>query len=235
MLLASDEGHVVNTSSVNGFWASLGPASPHTAYSAAKFAVKGFTEALIDRLPPQRPAPQGVGRDARPHRHVDRASTRFAYIGRDPKELTEEQVAEIRERLGRSGLDVSGASDEDIRNGMQMQAEMFRDNAPMTAAAGGDASSSTACAPASGASSSATTPRCSTGSCARRPPRPTSPISCPASRPPACSAASPSDPTRPTGPLTLGSPSAPVHVSARGSRFVTGRSARVHRGQHGRR
>ena len=47
MLLASTEGHVVNTSSVNGFWASLGLGIPHTAYSAAKFAVKGFTEALI--------------------------------------------------------------------------------------------------------------------------------------------------------------------------------------------
>ena len=43
----SDEGHVINTSSLNGFWASLGPNMPHTAYSAAKFAVKGFTEALI--------------------------------------------------------------------------------------------------------------------------------------------------------------------------------------------
>ena len=28
MLLAADEGHVVNTSSVNGFWASLGPRMP---------------------------------------------------------------------------------------------------------------------------------------------------------------------------------------------------------------
>src|SRR5437667_251755 len=46
-LLAADAGHVVNTSSVNGFWASIGPTFPHTAYSAAKFAVKGFTEALI--------------------------------------------------------------------------------------------------------------------------------------------------------------------------------------------
>ena len=35
MLLASTEGHVVNTSSVNGFWASLGLGIPHTAYSAA--------------------------------------------------------------------------------------------------------------------------------------------------------------------------------------------------------
>ena len=47
LLVASDEGHLVNVSSVNGFWASIGPQMPHTAYSAAKFAVKGFTEALI--------------------------------------------------------------------------------------------------------------------------------------------------------------------------------------------
>lgn len=50
MLVASDEGYVVNTSSVNGFWATVGPSHPHTAYSAAKFAVKGFTEALITDL-----------------------------------------------------------------------------------------------------------------------------------------------------------------------------------------
>lgn len=50
LLTAADEGHLVNTSSVNGFWASLGPERPHTAYSAAKFAVKGFTEALIADL-----------------------------------------------------------------------------------------------------------------------------------------------------------------------------------------
>lgn len=49
-LLNSNSAHIVNTSSVNGFWASLGPTHPHTAYSAAKFAVKGFTEALIQDL-----------------------------------------------------------------------------------------------------------------------------------------------------------------------------------------
>jgi NAD(P)-dependent dehydrogenase (short-subunit alcohol dehydrogenase family) len=38
MLQQADEGHIVNTSSVNGFWASVGPRVPHTAYSAAKFA-----------------------------------------------------------------------------------------------------------------------------------------------------------------------------------------------------
>ena len=41
-------GYLVNTSSVNGFWASLGPGIAHTAYSTAKFAVKGFSEALLE-------------------------------------------------------------------------------------------------------------------------------------------------------------------------------------------
>ncbi len=50
LLAASTEGYVVNTSSVNGFYASIGPDRPHTAYSAAKFAVKGFTEALMTDL-----------------------------------------------------------------------------------------------------------------------------------------------------------------------------------------
>ena len=47
MLIAADRGAVVNTSSVNALWASLGSGSPHTAYSSAKFAVRGFTESLI--------------------------------------------------------------------------------------------------------------------------------------------------------------------------------------------
>ena len=50
MMQAADEAHIVNTSSVNGFWASLGLHVSHTAYSAAKFAVKGFTEALVTDL-----------------------------------------------------------------------------------------------------------------------------------------------------------------------------------------
>lgn len=47
MLLAADQGAVVNTASVNALWASLGPRTPHSAYSSAKFAVRGFTESLI--------------------------------------------------------------------------------------------------------------------------------------------------------------------------------------------
>ena len=50
LLIASGNGVLVNTSSLAGFWASLGPGAPNTAYSTAKFAVKGFTEALIEDL-----------------------------------------------------------------------------------------------------------------------------------------------------------------------------------------
>src|SRR5580693_4525403 len=50
LLIASGDGVLVNTSSVNGLWASLGPGMPQTAYSTAKFAVRGFTEALIEDL-----------------------------------------------------------------------------------------------------------------------------------------------------------------------------------------
>jgi NAD(P)-dependent dehydrogenase (short-subunit alcohol dehydrogenase family) len=36
MLLASEEAHIINTSSVNGFWACLGGGTEHTAYSSAR-------------------------------------------------------------------------------------------------------------------------------------------------------------------------------------------------------
>ena len=57
-----------------------------------------------------------------------------SYFGRDPKELTDEQVADLRARFEAQGLDVPTASDEDLRNGMLAMAEGFRDNAPTTAA-----------------------------------------------------------------------------------------------------
>ncbi len=74
LLMAAESGHVVNTSSVNGFWATLGGRA-HTAYSAAKFAVKGFTEALITDFRVNAPHLR-VRRHAGPHRNVDRVQLR---------------------------------------------------------------------------------------------------------------------------------------------------------------
>ena len=134
MLLASPEGHVVNTSSVNGFWASLGPERPHTAYSAAKFAVKGFTEALITDFAMN--APHLKASVVMPG-HIGTSIVLNSMIahGMNPKELTEDQLLEVRKSMDSAGIDLSGASDEDIANGMMIQADMFRDMAPMSAAA----------------------------------------------------------------------------------------------------
>ncbi len=133
LLLKSDVGHVVNTSSVNGFWASLGPDIPHTAYSSAKFAVKGFTEALITDFASN--APHLHASVVMPgHIGTSIVINSGKILGRDPKEMTEEQLGQIRERIGRRGLDMSAVSDEDLRVGMQAQAEAFRDVAPVSAA-----------------------------------------------------------------------------------------------------
>lgn len=133
LLLKSDAGHVVNTSSVNGFWASLGPNIPHTAYSSAKFAVKGFTEALITDF--RINAPHLRASVVMPgHIGTSIAINSRKLLGNDPKDMTEEQIAQVRARMARSGLDLSGASDEDIRLGIQAQGEAFRDQAPTSAA-----------------------------------------------------------------------------------------------------
>jgi NAD(P)-dependent dehydrogenase (short-subunit alcohol dehydrogenase family) len=132
-LLASDAGHVINTSSMNGFWASLGPNTPHTAYSAAKFAVKGFTEALITDFRVN--APHLKASVVMPgHIGTSIAINSFIAHGRNPKEMTAEQLGDERVRLARMGAPVDDASDEDVRAGLIMLTEQFRDNAPLTAA-----------------------------------------------------------------------------------------------------
>jgi NAD(P)-dependent dehydrogenase (short-subunit alcohol dehydrogenase family) len=133
MLLASEAGHVVNTSSVNGFWASIGPTIPHTAYSAAKFAVRGFTEALIADFRVN--APHLKASVVMPgHIGTSIVINSSRAHGRDPKELTEQQLVEVRTRIESMGIDTGGASDEDIRSLLRQRAESFRDDAPTTAA-----------------------------------------------------------------------------------------------------
>jgi NAD(P)-dependent dehydrogenase (short-subunit alcohol dehydrogenase family) len=132
LLLAAEQGHVVNTSSVNGFWASLGPLTPHTAYSAAKFAVKGFTEALLTDF--RLNAPHLSASVVMPgHIGTSIAINSSRLHGRDPKELDDQQLAKVRANLAKMGLDPSGMSDEDLKVAMQAQAESFRDDAPMSA------------------------------------------------------------------------------------------------------
>jgi NAD(P)-dependent dehydrogenase (short-subunit alcohol dehydrogenase family) len=133
MLLASPEGHIVNTSSVNGFWASLGPGIAHTAYSAAKFAVKGFTEALISDLRLNAPHVK-VSLVMPGHIGTSIVVNTARILGHDPLDMPDDRLRLARERIERLGLDLSGLTNDEIRQLMKQRAEAFRDEAPMTAA-----------------------------------------------------------------------------------------------------
>ena len=133
LLLAAPFGHIVNTSSVNGFWASLGPNTPHSAYSAAKFAVKGFTEALITDF--RMNAPTLRASVVMPgHIGTDIAINSSKLLGNDPATMTADQLKAARGRMARAGIDTATVSDDDLRAFMAAGAQAFRDNAPMSAA-----------------------------------------------------------------------------------------------------
>src|SRR5262249_37037555 len=124
-LVKSDAGVIVNTSSVNGFWACLGPRTAHTAYSAAKFAGKGFSEALLVDLRLHAP-------------HVKVAVVMPGHIGTsivlntnkvlgkaDIESMAAADVARLRNLLLLRGLPVGEMSDDEIRAAMQQMAIMF--------------------------------------------------------------------------------------------------------------
>jgi NAD(P)-dependent dehydrogenase (short-subunit alcohol dehydrogenase family) len=134
MLQKADQAHIVNTSSVNGFWASVGPRISHTAYCAAKFAVKGFTEALITDLQAHAPhikcsvvMPGHIGTSIL-------ANTRKILRGNDSATLTAAEIAQLRERAAAAGMDVAVMSDADIQALAVERARRFVEDAPTTAA-----------------------------------------------------------------------------------------------------
>jgi NAD(P)-dependent dehydrogenase (short-subunit alcohol dehydrogenase family) len=135
MLMKADEGHIVNTSSVNGFWASVGMLRSHTAYSAAKFAVKGFTEALIGDLRLNAPhikcsvvMPGHIGTSIM-------SNSRKIQSGTDSDRLTDDEVALARTRLGMAGMaDAAKMSDEEVQAYAAELARTFREEAPTSAA-----------------------------------------------------------------------------------------------------
>jgi NAD(P)-dependent dehydrogenase (short-subunit alcohol dehydrogenase family) len=134
MLTAADEGHIVNTSSVNGLWASIGPGVPHTAYAAAKFAVRGFSEALMTDLAMNAPhvkcsvvMPGHIGTDIV-------ANSRKVLTGDDSDAPSQWVIEMTRNRFKAMGMDPAALSDSDIAAMAAEAARRFRDDAPTTAA-----------------------------------------------------------------------------------------------------
>ena len=136
-VIASDEGWFVNTSSINGFWASIGPNTPHTSYCAAKFAVKGFTEALITDLRLNAPH---VGASVVMPGHIGTsiAINSGQILGRaSPLDWSDSDVKEVRAEMmkahGPAAEEVMNLSDEQIREVIHQRQLDFRDKAPTSA------------------------------------------------------------------------------------------------------
>jgi len=134
MMLKADRGHIINTSSVNGFWASVGPNVPHTAYCAAKFAVKGFSEALQTDLRMNAPhikcsvvMPGHIGTSIV-------SNSRKIQSGNDSDSFSAKEIAQMRARVASMGVDVSKLSDDDIGKRAHERARRFLEDAPTTAA-----------------------------------------------------------------------------------------------------
>jgi NAD(P)-dependent dehydrogenase (short-subunit alcohol dehydrogenase family) len=132
LLLNSSEGHIINTSSVNGFWACMGPAVTHTAYSTAKFAVKGFSESLLVDLRMNAP-------------HVNVSVVMPGHIGTSiianthqildanlPADMTSEELVTRREWLEKQEIPTEDISDDDIRDLIQQNMDDFTNNAPLS-------------------------------------------------------------------------------------------------------
>lgn len=130
MLVASKFGYVVNLSSVNAWWCAIGPANfpfkspPHAPYSAAKAAVSGFSQALMQ--------------DARQnYPHVRVAAVHPGHVGTDiaalaPDPETKEQEAQLVALARRTGLpNYQKMTPSQIHKALGTS---FRDRAPLTPA-----------------------------------------------------------------------------------------------------
>jgi NAD(P)-dependent dehydrogenase (short-subunit alcohol dehydrogenase family) len=134
MLIAADEACIVNTSSVNGFWACLGPSVPHTAYSTAKFAVKGFTEGLLVDLKTHAPHVK-VALVMPGHVGTDIALNSRKVLGKpDPSRMDDAEVSAMRAQATRQGMPVANLSDDQLRAFVAQRMADFRDKAPLSAA-----------------------------------------------------------------------------------------------------
>jgi len=140
LLIASGDGVLVNTSSLNGLWASLGPGLPNNAYCTAKFAVRGFTEALIEDLRTNAPQvrvalvmPGHVGTDIVANSFRARGLPELEHMS--DAQLEEVLPANAKAKMIEVGLLPEDASASDLRNFLAQMSADFRDKAPLTAAA----------------------------------------------------------------------------------------------------
>jgi len=132
LLIASGDGVLVNTSSVSAFWATAGRGAPISAYSTSKFAIKGFSEALIEDLRSNAPQvrvvvvmPGVVNTD------IGLNSRRVLGLP-DWEELNDAQLLELIPEAGRTALIAmrqlpEDFSADDLRRAIPRLKEEFKD------------------------------------------------------------------------------------------------------------
>jgi NAD(P)-dependent dehydrogenase (short-subunit alcohol dehydrogenase family) len=139
LLIASPEGVLVNTSSLNGIWAVLGPGMPNTAYSTAKFAVRGFSEALIEDLRTHAPHVR-VAVVMPGHVGTDIVANSFRARGLpEPARMSDSEVEQVippdvRAKLIAAGMVPESGTVDDVRQFLVRMNTDFRDKAPVSAA-----------------------------------------------------------------------------------------------------
>ena len=122
MMLVADEARIINTSSINGFWATVDPNLPHSAYASAKFAIKGFSEALIQDLLANAPHIKvSVVMPGQVSTSISANSSEILGCTDEPN-MSEEELRGVRERLDR------------LRQAMHQRGFASREDGPTTAA-----------------------------------------------------------------------------------------------------
>lgn len=130
-LMAADSACLVNTSSINGFWACLGPETAHTAYSSAKFAVKGFSEALTVDL--RLNAPHVSVAVVMPG-HIGTGIARNSRDVHGQTEMTQDEGEELRRKLISQGVPAKDFSLDQLQKVQKRLMKEFEERAPTSAA-----------------------------------------------------------------------------------------------------
>ena len=134
MLQKADQGHIVNTSSINGFWAIDRTDGGAHRLCRGEIRGQGLQRGADHRSADQRAAYQRVGRHARPYRDLDphqyAEDSSRARLGR----LTAAQIEQSRAWFASMGRDPSALSDEEVRALVAERARRFIEEAPTTAA-----------------------------------------------------------------------------------------------------
>ena len=132
LLIASGGGVLVNIGSVAGFWPTAGDGLPITAYSTSEFAIKGFSEALIEDLRTNAPQvrvvvvmPGVVSTDIAENSR--RALGLPAWDQLSDAELLELLPENTRATLIEMGLLAEDFSADDLRQAIPRLKDQFRD------------------------------------------------------------------------------------------------------------